>query len=286
MKYSELNENKKHGETDFPIQYYRVFEDYYQYIMPLHWHKEFEILRVLSGELELYINNVRYSMIAGDIAFIGCGMLHRGDPKDCVYECLVFDMNMLFGRVGDRNSALLLPLADGRVAAECVASHGQSNTGSDIRELFSLMRDRPEYYELSVVGLLLRVFYCLYSEDRVHEISKTRHGHRYEMMTELVKWLETHYTEQVSLSVLARHVGVNEKYLCRVFREMTGKSPIEYVNGVRIEAACHKMTAENMTVTEAALDSGFNDLSYFSRAFKKYMGVSPLKYRMALKENK
>ena len=71
---------------------------------------------------------------------------------------------------------------------------------------------------------------------------------------------------------------MNEKYFCRFFKEFTNITPIDYINRLRIENAAHSLLEAGFTVTEAALDNGFNDISYFSKIFKKYKGVSPKRY--------
>ena len=61
-------------------------------------------------------------------------------------------------------------------------------------------------------------------------------------------------------------------------------TPIEYINNLRIENACHLMIHSNLSVTESALESGFNDLSYFTRLFKRYKGVTPSVYKKSHNE--
>ena len=76
---------------------------------------------------------------------------------------------------------------------------------------------------------------------------------------------------------------MNEKYLCRFFKDYTSRTPIDYINNLRIEAACHELTSGDMTITEAAIECGFNDISYFSKMFKKYKGITPREYSKANK---
>ena len=71
---------------------------------------------------------------------------------------------------------------------------------------------------------------------------------------------------------------MHEKYLCRIFREYTGMSPMAYVNSLRIDRACIDMTLHHKNVTEAAMDAGFADLSYFTKLFKRTKGITPREY--------
>ena len=279
MKYNELNEKKQHGSPDFPIQYYRVDRTHPQYIMALHWHKEFEILHIISGEFKLYIKNIEYTLSAGDMAFIGCGLLHRGEPDNCVYECVVFDPNMLRRRSGDKISPMILPIISGNYSVNALLQKDDTLLYSTIISLFNAMRDKKQFYEFSVYGLLFRMFEILYSEDLIESIPHNkRSGHQTEIMANLIDYIETHYTEHISLKQLSSLSGMNEKYLCRLFREFTNHTPIDYINSLRIEGACHEITVNRKTVTEAAFDSGFNDLSYFCRTFKKHKGTTPKQF--------
>ena len=65
---------------------------------------------------------------------------------------------------------------------------------------------------------------------------------------------------------------------CRIFKEFTGRTPIDYVNQLRIDQACIDLTLHHKNVTEAALDVGFTDVSYFTKLFKRTKGVTPREY--------
>ena len=72
---------------------------------------------------------------------------------------------------------------------------------------------------------------------------------------------------------------MSEKYFCSFFKKLTGNTPLEFVNKTRIESACEMLKNENQSITEIALDCGFESLSYFIRRFKEQMGVSPNEYK-------
>jgi len=90
--------------------------------------------------------------------------------------------------------------------------------------------------------------------------------------------LERNFREEFSLKALAKDIGISEKYLCRLFKEYTAKTIVEHLNERRVENACREI-ATGKSITTAAFDSGFNDVSYFSKVFKKYKGISPSAYK-------
>jgi len=92
--------------------------------------------------------------------------------------------------------------------------------------------------------------------------------------------LERDFREEFSLKTLAADLGVSEKCLCRLFKEYTGKTIVEHLNERRVENACREIAA-GRSITVAAFDSGFNDVSYFCKTFKKYKGVTPSAYKKA-----
>lgn len=97
MKFLASHESSTRGTFDFPIELYYVDKMHPRYEMPFHWHMEFELMLVLSGEFSLLIDGRSYLLHKGDAAIISAGAVHGGTPSDCVYECVVFDMNRFLG---------------------------------------------------------------------------------------------------------------------------------------------------------------------------------------------
>lgn len=93
-----------------------------------------------------------------------------------------------------------------------------------------------------------------------------------------LNYIESHYAENISLDDMARASNMNSKYFCRFFKEMSGHTPLGYLNYYRIERACEQLAEKKISVTEAALGNGFNDLSYFIKTFRLQKGVTPGHY--------
>lgn len=276
MKYNEYKETNSHGSAEFPFQYYYVDTSFPRYVMPLHWHNEAELVRVAEGELTLWLNNEKIEMKKGDAAFVASGALHRGEPKDCLYECVVFSPRIVSGQVGSRLSELVRQSATGR----SLLLSGQIS--ADIAcEIIKTARERKPYYELKLASLVTNLFYEMSVCGTGSTLPKEgkRSSHRRETITVLIEKIEKNYCEKITLAELADIAGVNEKYLCRFFKEFTGYTPTDYINRLRVERACYEMRVNHRNVTEAAYECGFNEISYFSKCFKKYKGVSPGKYR-------
>jgi len=78
---------------------------------------------------------------------------------------------------------------------------------------------------------------------------------------------------------MAQKANMSQKYFCSFFKEMTSKTPMEYLILYRIECSARKLKSTDMSVTDVALSCGFNDLSYFIKTFKKIKGCTPAKFK-------
>ena len=277
MRFLEYREQKQHGSQSFPLQYYYVDKMHPQYTMPLHWHDEFEFIRVKKGRLRLFLNNEPLIGEPGAVFFVSPGTLHRAEPIDCIYECAVFDAKLISGYDVSKMSRYIRPIITGDVEIDAMCSSAKDT----VDELFSSISVERDYYELYAVSLLVKIFYELYSSDCV-KVSRKKsklYTHRRAQMILLLEKIGKEYTGKISFSELAETSGINEKYFFKVFKEFTGQTPTEYINCMRVDRACHEMTVNGLSVTDAAYEAGFNELSYFSRVFKRYKGMTPGEYK-------
>lgn len=274
MKYADYIERKRHGSPEFPIQYYDVDRRHPQYIMVPHWHKEFELIRVLEGAFAVNLNGIEHRLTAGQILPVAPGCLHGGEPQNCHYECIVLDLNMLRRGRKDGLERYFAPLIGGQVALSDVQLAGKAAQIG--RKLFEVMHTPSTDYELQVYGLLFMLFFEMHSQGNV---TASTHDPQTRTVTALLDWLEENFAEPITLEMLSQKAGLSRKYLCRIFKEYTGKTVIDYLNELRIDNACHEIAVKGLSITQAAYDSGFNDLSYFCKVFKRYKGVTPRIYK-------
>ena len=93
-------------------------------------------------------------------------------------------------------------------------------------------------------------------------------------------YIEKHFAEVLELSSMAAATGVSEEHLCRMFRSSVGMRPFEYINSFRVQRAKELLALHpKKSIAETGKMCGFNGESYFSKVFKKYVGISPGEYR-------
>lgn len=91
--------------------------------------------------------------------------------------------------------------------------------------------------------------------------------------------LENGLQEDWTLDSLLKIAHMSSSNLMRVFRKATGQTPIEYLIRLRIQKAMELLQNTDMTITEIAMEVGFNDSNYFTRQFRKIVGESPRQFR-------
>ena len=284
MQVTNYHEDLPRGIPDFPLEFYHVDEHHPRYYMDCHWHDEFELIRVLEGTLCVTLGGIEHRLSTGDTAFVTGGQPHAATPENCIYECVVFDPSMLF-RSGDACKAYLHRIQHGSVTLSPCFRADCTPVRETMQRLFgtAFSPDRQPN-ALLVFGALLEFFGWVFEAGAYteSELELPQNSRRIHHLKQALTFVERHYTEPITLAQMADAAHMSPKYFCRFFRQMTRRTPVDYLNYYRVERACHQLSTTEKSVTEVALDCGFNDISYFIKIYRRHKGVSPGKYLSSL----
>lgn len=279
MNHFENKEQIKHGTIKFPFAYYYVNHTHSRYYMKLHWHKEYELIRVLKGSFNITINGKTTKVKDGDIIFLNGGSLHSGTPNNCIYECVVFEITSLLLK----NPLCNAELNDLIVLEKKIQNFytdKNSKTYQTLNNIFDIIKEKKRGFEFKIYGLLY-CFLGMVEQDKLyisHEEIITPNKKILYKIEKILSFIENHYMEDITLYDMADTLNMNEKYFCRFFKRITQKTPIDYLNFYRIRCACEKIKSSPESLTDIAFDCGFNDASYFTKVFKKYNAMTPREY--------
>lgn len=247
--------------------------------MAFHWHTNLELIRVLDGELSLTLDNRATLLRAGDVAFINSETVHGATPRECRYDCIVF--NLAFLKTGNAacdafldsllsHTAFLHEFPKDETVKQCVHAVFDEIAAAD---------DDPPF---KTIGL----FHTLLGEIRKKELfishlppANGQDGKKVNKLKSVLAYIRENFAKDITLEDMALIAGFSEKYFCKFFKDMTGTTPVQYLLTYRIERAARKLLGSDLSVTQIAYDCGFNDLSYFIKTFKTFKGVSPKDYR-------
>ncbi len=98
-------------------------------------------------------------------------------------------------------------------------------------------------------------------------------------VTDVLRFIEANVSERMSLAAMARKAGMSAYHFLRIFRQIVGLTPHQFVLRARLHRAAMLLKRSDQPVSTIALDAGFEDLSTFNRRFRRVMGVAPGRYR-------
>ena len=277
MNYNEV---KQHGTLDFPFELYRLYDSSHpRYEMAMHWHSSVELILINEGELYVTLDNRKYVGRRGDMFFVNSETVHGALPKDALYECIVFNPSFL--KLGN-------PACDGFIddllhksvfVNEKIEDEGLQST---VSHLFEVMRSECEGYRFKVLSAIYGVFGEIMEKGLYLASAGVLSGKSEQNVSKLkraIGYIRDNYDKEITLSDMAEISGLSTKYFCAFFKEMTEKTPVEYLNMYRVEKASRALLGTDMSITEIAYASGFNDLSYFIKTFKSFKNCTPKAYR-------
>ncbi len=280
MQYYHFNEAKQRGTYDFPFEFYHVDKSHPQYIMSYHWHMEYEIIRILQGEFHATLDEKEFIVKEGEIIFVNSSILHSGVPtRDCVYECIVFDMNTFL-----KHNPACQPYIQKVIDHRAMIYHHFRSEQAELCEIadgiFNAFQDKRTGYELTVYGGFYLLFGQIFANHLYYEEppQSIRDHKKIHQLKNVLEYIDDNYQNSISLEQLSSAAGMSPKYFCRFFQDMTHRTPMDYLNYQRIEHAAYMLSTTHESVTDIAYACGFNDLSYFIKTFKRYKNVTPGQY--------
>lgn len=132
---------------------------------------------------------------------------------------------------------------------------------------------KSQAIELYLCGMIFELFARLKEESK----SDTRPAQIYARRAE--NYIQANYMYDINIAGIARMLGIDRRYLYRIYKEYTGTSPQNYLIKFRLAKAAELLSNYDCTVSEAARSCGYKDAFNFSNMFKKEYGISPSEYK-------
>ena len=231
----------------------------------VNWHQSLELLYVTDGDVEVVTNDVSVRARGGDLAVVNSSYLHDIICHSrCSYYCLIINIDFLvdFGIKIDE------------IEFERLVSTPR------VRELINRIRSlceaKDKNYELVAKAEILSLISELFvKHSHPREKDSELGGGRIDGAREIIKYLQGHFGEKISLDTISAAVGYNKHYVSHIFKSLTGVTVMTYLNMLRIFHARDLLKTKKHTVSEVCRMCGFENLSYFTRTYKKYVGALP-----------
>lgn len=259
---------------------------------PYHFHPEMELVYITESFGKRVIGDIIESFAEGDMVFIGSNLPHIWMNDEIFYKkdsslkakaiVLYFNKNIFSQGFYDMKEMLTLNLFFQN--AEKGIRIGGKTKEAVAQKLKTLLQKKD--FE-RIIGLLEIMDILSQSNDISFITSDGYNAHlmysETDRLSEVYKHVQQHFKENISLAAIAKISNLTPQSFCRMFKKRTGKSFVEYLNEVRISAACKYLLDTDWSISEVAYNCGFKTVSNFNKLFKSISGSSPKVYRAQVK---
>ncbi len=228
----------------------------------LHFHKNYEVIYVISGKALCSVNGKTKTIKEGEFALCLSNEIHSikslGESKIWIG---VFSVDFIkeFARHQNGKSGLDFSFT-------CSESNQQYL-------LTNLIKD-----ELSDIFVIKSCLYALCSEY-LRQIPLESVEKKSSITGAIVEHVEKNYKSPITLASVSQALGYDYYYFSKIFRRLFSMNFNEYLNIYRFNEACALLVDSDLSVTEISYESGFQSVRSFNNTFKRYAGVSPSEWR-------
>lgn len=243
-----------------------------------HYHNHYEIFYLLSGERYYFIHDRTYHIKKGDLVIINDNILHRTiDANNSGHERILVNFRKSFlidSPDIDLLSFMQLPSTVIRLDSEQQAEV-EKILYKMIYENTHCIQGYITYLKILLTELLLYINRLPRNEQSSNFDPSPLHS----KFSEVVRYINCHYFENLSSDLVAKHFYMSRYYFCHKFKETTGFTFTQYVNTVRIKEAQRLLQSTNDNISEIAFKVGFDSPTHFSRTFKSITKLTPGQFR-------
>lgn len=240
----------------------------------IHYHTSVEIMQVMEGRVRLFADGTNRECEKGEIIFMPPSVVHEvvsltedAAIRGVVYEPSLTEMadaSMLFGA--------------GRRIQYAVSSHeeGYPELCSCLERIQSFYGEDSISARMQIISGLLQLEAVLI---RLFDLEENAASRDYQKLQPVLAYLHDHYSEKIRISRLSSLIHVCDDRLIRLFRDVTGETPVAYLTNLRIEACLRLLSSTDDSIASIAEQTGFGSDTYMTRVFKQKLGTTPGRYR-------
>ena len=264
--------------------------DLTKFEVDFHFHPEYELTLILSGEGYRYVGGQVQAFEAGDLVFLGANLPHswRSLPEN----------------EGEKHQAIVIQFREDFLGKDFFelpemlkikellenAKAGLLIKGGSREKISLLIQALISKNQINRLLGLLEILHEISASEEVRKIDFSFSQHPYnkaemQRFQQVFSFLIENYKREISLEEISQVANLAPTSFCRYFKNITQKTFIAVLNEFRLQFACHLLQKTEKSVQEIAFECGFKDIFYFHKIFKKHKNVSPLAFRRVLPSN-
>ncbi len=281
----------EHGDTSFPIACY--MDDLSKANVSWHWHDEWEFVVVHEGCPEFLLENQKLYIPKGDGIFINGRALHaikntiRGiETPSGLLHSAVFHPRLIGGNTDSIFWQTLVQPFNANQSTRFLLLHADIPWEKEVMDHFesaweAIVSERDDFPNIARYELSASIRALVKHHDFASSNLSAKELIDAGRIRTMLEYIEEHYNEDLDVDILSDTISVSSSACLRCFHKMLHTTPMQYVKHLRIKKSADLLLTTNKSAKEIAMDCGFNDISYYTRAFKEAYHMTPREYRRA-----
>lgn len=263
-------------QPDFPV--YSSTQEGREELVIIHYHPAVEVMRIMKGLVRVLYGDTYIECGAGDIIFVPPSIIHGVTAlnETATIRGVTFQPSVL-GRLEELRTneeilqdRTLIP----RVVSE--GEEGHSEMMAALRKMDSVYGDYSMTGRMRARAALLETVAVAID---IFDLGSGQLDNSAVRLKPVLDYITEHFADKIRVSELGEMIHVCDDRMIRLFREVTGKTPVEYIMSLRIECALKLLSTTDMSVAEIAEKTGFGSDTYMTRTFRARLNMTPGQYR-------
>lgn len=245
-----------------------------------HWHPEVEFHYAERGSITCFVGTEQFILPQGCGLFVNSGILHRYQAEESVsVPNIVFSPELLGTKTGRIYQKYIVPVIESAIS--CIRFSPSVECEQEILQLLlHIFRlTEKENTEMKIVSHLLKLWQQLFICSETHREHMTGDKGRRAQLQVMMQFIHANFNRQITLKEIADCVHISESSALQLFRQGIHLSPVAYLIHYRLKRSADLLANTNKTVTNVAYETGFSDVGYFCRTFRKYYRQTAMEYR-------
>lgn len=263
-------------DPQFPI--YSSVQSGREVLVENHHHASAEVMQVLEGRVKMLVGTTYRECEKGDIIFIPPSTVHEVTSltEGAAIQGVVFEFSLVDIKDLQLDFSELFRRIQGLQYIVTCQDEGYEELCSHLKAIFSLYGNFSTSSKIKIASYLLLIMAQLI---QIFSLEVSAHDKNYKKLRPVLDYMEHHYAEKIQISELSEIIHVCDDRLIRLFKDVTGETPIEYIMNLRIEAGIKLLSTTDLSIADIADQIGFGSATYMTRVFKQKLNTTPGKYR-------
>jgi len=276
VKYTHIPESENRS---FHFDHVKIF---WNEQITFHEQKTWELSYVITGSGTRIIGDIIEPFSRGEVILIPPNIPHcwSFDELDADTNGKIENITIAFSNQFLENYEITFPELKDKISRMKLNREAISFKKSTLSQLQNILISMAAESEIERISSFIKVLSLISTPENTDTVGRLIiEDKKTKRIQKILLYIMNNYQNTITLEEMAKLIDFDKSSFCIFFKKMTGKTFFSYLIEYRIESSCHMIAKTNMTIAEICFASGFKDVPYYNRVFKKIKKITPSEYR-------